>query len=53
MILEILWCPVFTPMVILLGGVKMGHLPFLSQVCPVFTKNHGVKQDIFKSNFLK
>ena len=36
MILEIIWCPVFTPLVILLGGVKTGHVPFLSQVCLVF-----------------
>ena len=43
MILEILWCPVFTPTVILLGRVKMGHVPFLPQVYPVFTTNCEVK----------
>ena len=26
------------------GGVKMGHIPFLPQVCLVFTPNRGVKK---------
>ena len=46
MILGILWCPIFTPLVILLGEIKMRHLIFtvlfLLQVCPVFTPNCGV-----------
>ena len=37
MILEILWGPIFTPLVIKLGGVKMGCVQFLPQVCPAFT----------------
>ena len=31
MILEILWCPTYMPLVILLGGVKMQHDPFVPQ----------------------
>ena len=42
----------FYTMVILLAGVKMGHDLFLPQVCPIFTPDHGVKWDIFKSDFL-
>lgn len=38
MILEILWCPIFAPVVIVLGFV-----PFLPQVCPVFIANYMVK----------
>ena len=27
------------------GGVKMGHIPFLPQVCLVFTPNREVKKN--------
>ena len=43
MIFEILWCPIFTQLLILLGGIKIGCVPFLPQVCLVFTPNYGVK----------
>ena len=43
MILEILWCPNFTPLVILLGGVKMGHVSILPWLCPFSTPNFRVK----------
>ena len=39
MILKILWFLVFTQVVILLDRVNMGHIPFLPQVCPIFTPN--------------
>ena len=53
MILEILWGPIFTPLVIKLGGVKMGCVQFLPQVCPAFTPTCVAKKhDIFKNNFL-
>ena len=43
MILEVLWCPKFTPLVILLGRAKMEHVPFLPQMCPIFTPYCRVK----------
>ena len=43
MILEILWCPIFTLLVILLDGLKMGCVPFLPQVCPTFNPNCVIK----------
>ena len=43
MILEILWCLIFTLLVNLLAVVKMDRVPFLLQVCPVFKPNRGVK----------
>ena len=50
--LEILWCPIFTPMEILLGRVKMEHIPFLDQVCPAFNPNCGVNNISLKAIFL-
>ena len=52
MILEILWCPIFTPLVILQGEVKMGLALFLLQVCPIFTPNCEIKTGYLESNFL-
>ena len=42
MILEILWCLIFTLLVNLLAVVKMGRVPFLPQVSRFYT-NRGVK----------
>ena len=53
MILEILWCPIFTLLEFLMGGVKMESVPFLPQVCPVFTLNCGVKTGHLKVLFFK
>ena len=53
MILEMLWCLIFTPLIIPLGWVKMGCVPFLPQVCLVFTPNHGVKMGHLSKQFSK
>ena len=41
MILETLWCPIFTPSVIPLGGVKMGHETNTPGVPGFYTKLWG------------
>ena len=52
MILKILWCPIFTPLIIPLVGAKIACVTFLSQVCLVLPQIAGEKWDIFKKDFL-
>ena len=42
MTLKSLWCPIFTPLAILLGQVKMRYVRFLPQTSLII-KSHGTK----------
>ena len=53
MILEILWCLIFTPLIIPLGWVKWDVSHFYPRCVSFLPQIMGLKWDIFQSNFLK